>query len=160
MQLFCQTGTKNLVDPILYFEQFSSPEPSSSEEEADLEQVRRQQERVIIRCDVDDEDVDINLGDGLALEVCEEKKNGDLPLKGSPSTLVTVDTRHRLWSRESDLSTNDSIKKAHLNGTGSIKERTKNSSTVIPLGPPEDSTLSENRPGDLKSKGKTKGPKA
>ena len=86
---FCQTGTKNLVDPILNFEQFSSPEPSSSEEEADLEQVRRQQERVIIRCDVDDEDVDINLGDGLALEVCEEKKNGDLPLKGSPSTLVT-----------------------------------------------------------------------
>ena len=72
----------------------------------------------------------------------------------------TVDTRHRLWSQESDLSTNDLIKKAHLNGTGSIKERTKNSSTVIPLGPPEDSTLSENRPGDLKSKGKTKGPKA
>ena len=33
---------------------------SNSEEEADLEQVRRQQERVIIRCDVDDEDVDVD----------------------------------------------------------------------------------------------------
>ena len=167
LQLFVKRARKILVDPILArFEQFSSPEPSSSEEEADPEEVRRQQVRgtvegVFIRRDVDDETVEIDLGDDLALDVCEEKMNGDLPSKSSPSTPVT-------HSRVGNRIRRPTIKKAHLNGTGR-KERTKRSkpsSMVIPLGhpaapqsPPEDSILSENPPGDLKSKRKTKGPK-
>ena len=85
-----------MVDPILArFEQFSSPEPSSSEEEADPEEVRRQLERekirylkkmafstlrpqgtdgVFIRRDVDDEsmDVDIDLGE-IGRASCRER---------------------------------------------------------------------------------------
>ena len=175
---------KTLVDPILArFERISSPEPSSSEEEADPEEVRRQLERekirylkkmafstlrpqgtegVFIRRDVDDEsmDVDIDLGDSL--EACEEKLNGNLPSKGSPSEVVT-DTRVGNRIRR------PTIKKAHLNGTRNIKERTKNSkssSTIVPLEPPadsesasEDTALAENPPEELKSKRKTKGPK-
>lgn len=186
---------KTLVDPILArFEQISSPEPSS-EEEADPEEVRRQQERekirylknrkiygsglsfpasstlsikpqgtegVFIRRDVDDEtmDVDIDFGDGL--EACEEKMNGDLPSKGSSSTLDT-DTRVGNRIRR------PTIKKANLNDTGNIKKRTKiskSSSIIVPLGPPpdpqpspEDIILSDNPPEDLKSKRKSKGPK-
>ena len=169
LQLFVKRARKILVDPILArFEQFSSPEPSSSEEEADPEELRRQQVRgtvegVFIRRDVDDETVEIDLGDDLALDVCEEKMNGDgdLPSKSSPSTPVT-------HSRVGNRIRRPTIKKAHLNGSGR-KERTKRSkpsSMVVPLGhpaapqsPPEDSTLSENPPGDLKSKRKTKGPK-
>lgn len=186
---------KTLVDPILArLEQISSPEPSSSEEEADPEEVRRQQERekirylknrkiygsglsfpasstlslkpqgtkgVFIRRDVDDEtmDVDIDLGDGL--EGCE-KMNGDLPSKGSSLAPVT-DTRVGVRIRR------PTIKKAHLDGTGNIKEGTKkskSSSMIVPLGPPpdpqpspEDTTLPESPPEDLKSKRKSKGPK-
>ena len=164
LQLFVKRARKTLVDPILArFEQFSSPEASSSEEEADPEEVRRQQVRetegVIIRCDVEDEDVDIDLGDGLALEACEEKMNGDPPLKGSPSTIVTN-------SRVGNRIRRPTIKKANVNGTGNIKGRTKSSSMVVPLGPPaapqsppEDTSFSENPPEELKSKRKTKGPK-
>ena len=183
-----------MVDPILArFEQISSSEPSSSEEEADPEEVRRQQERekikylknrkiyesglsfptsstlslkpqgtegVFIRRDVDDEtmDVDIDLGD--AHEACEE--NGDLPSKGSPLALV-ADTR------VGDRIRRPTIKRANINGTGNVKERTKkskSSSMIVPLGPPpdpqsspEDITLPENPPEGLKSKRKLKGPK-
>jgi len=50
LQLFVKQARKTLVDPILArFEQISSPEPSSSEEEADPEEVKRQQEREKIR---------------------------------------------------------------------------------------------------------------
>jgi hypothetical protein len=190
LQLFVKRARKTLVDPILArFEQISSHEPLSSEEEADPEEVRRQQERekirylknrkiygsgstlslkpqgtegVFIRRDVDDEtmDVDIDLGDGL--EACEEKRNGDIPSKGSSSALVT-DTTVGVRIRR------PTIKKAHLDGTGNINEGTKKSkfsSMVVPLGPPpdpqpspEDITLPENPPEDLKSKRKSKGPK-
>ena len=195
LQLFVKRARKTLVDPILArFEKISSPEPSSSEEEADPEEVRRQQERekirylknrkiygsglsfpasstlslkpqgtegVFIRRDVDDEtmDVDIDLGDGL--EACEEKMNGDMPSKGSSSALVT-DTRVGVRIRR------PTIKKAHLDGTGNIKEtkKSKSSSMIVPLGPPpdpqsspEDITLPENPPEDFKTKRKSKGPK-
>ena len=184
-----------MVDPILArFEQISSPESSSSEEE-DPEEVRRQQERekirylknrkiygsglsfpasstlslkpqgtegVFIRRDVDDEtmDVDIDLRDGL--EGCEEKMNGDPPSKESSSALVT-DTKVGVRIRR------PTIKKAHLDGTGNMKDGTKKSksaSMIVPLGPPpdpqsssEDITLPENPPEDLKPKRKSKGPK-
>jgi hypothetical protein len=50
LQLFVKQARKTLVDPILaQFESISSPEPSSSEEEADPEEVRRQQEREKIK---------------------------------------------------------------------------------------------------------------
>lgn len=196
LQLLVKRARKTLVDPILArFEQISSPEPSSSEEEVDQEEVRRQQERekirflknrkiygsgltlpasstlsvkpqgtegVFIRHDVEDEtmDVDIDLGDDL--EACEEKMKGDLPSKGLPTALVT-DTRVGNRIRR------PTIKKAHLNGTENIKERTKkskSSSMTVPLGPPpdphssaEDITLPENPPEDLKPKRKRKGPK-
>lgn len=196
LQLFVKQARKALVDPILArFEQISSPESSSSEEEADPEEVRRQQERekirylknkkiygsgpsfptsstlslkpqgsegVFIRRDVDDEtmDVDIDLRDGL--EDCKEKMNGDLPLKGSSSALVT-DTRVGARIRR------PTIKKAHLNGTGNIKggtKKSKSASIIVPLGPPpdpqsstEDVTLPESPPEDLKPKRKSKGPK-
>ena len=193
LQLFVKQARKTLVDPILArFEQISSPESSSSEEEADPEEVRRQQERekirylknrkiyesglsfpasstlslkpqgtegVFIRHDVDDEtmDVDIDLGDGL-----EEKMNDVLPSKGSSSALVT-DTRVGVRNRR------PTIKKAHLDDAGNTKEGTKKSksaSVIVPLGPPpdsqsspEDTTLPENPPEDLKKKRKSKGPK-
>ena len=196
LQLFVKRARKTLVDPILArFEKISSPEPSSSEEEADPEEVRRQQERekirhlknrkiygsglsfpasstlslkpqgtegVFIRRDIEDEtmDVDIDLGDSL--EVCEDKMNGDLPSKGSSSALVT-DTRAGVRIRR------PTIKKAHLDGTANIKEKTKkskSSSVIVPLGPPpdpqsspEDISPAENPPEDLKTKRKLKGPK-
>jgi hypothetical protein len=128
---------KTLVDPILArFEQISSPEPLSSEEEADPELVRRQQEKDKIRY--------LN----------------DLPSKRSSLALVS-DTGVGVRIRR------PTIKKAHLDGTGNIKEGTeksKISSTIVPLGPPpdpqpspEDITLPENPPEDLKSKRKLKG---
>jgi hypothetical protein len=196
LQLFVKQARKTLVDPILArFEQISSPEPSSSEDEADPEEIRRQQERekirylkerkiygsglsfsasstlslkpqgtegVFIRHDVDSEamDVDIDIGDGP--EACEEKVNGDLTSKGFPSALVT-DTRVGSRTRR------PTIKKAHLDGTGNIKERTKkikSSSVIVPSGPPadpqsppEDTSSEENPPKYLKSKRKLKGPK-
>ena len=195
LQLFVKQARKTLVDPILaHFEQISSPESSSSEED-DPEEVRRRQERekirylknrkiygsglsfpasstlslkpqgtegVFIRRDVDDEtmDVDIDLRDGL--EDCEEKMNGDSPSKESSSALVT-DTRVGVRVRR------PTIKKAHLDGTGNIKDGTKKSksaSMIVPSGPspdrqssPEDITLPENPPEDLKPKRKSKGPK-
>ena len=199
---------RKTVDPILArFEKISSPEPSSSEEEADPEEVRRQQERekirylknrkiygsglsfpasstlslkpqgiegVFIRHDVDDEtmDVDIDLGDGL--QRGEERMDGDQLSKaktGSSFSSVT-DTKIGVRIRR------PTIKKASQNGAGDTKEGTttkisygrpkksKSSSMVVPLGPPpdpqsppEDITLSDNPPEDLKPKRKSKGPK-
>lgn len=50
LQLLVKRARKTMVDPILArFEQMSSPEPSSSEEELDPEEVKRRQERERIR---------------------------------------------------------------------------------------------------------------
>jgi hypothetical protein len=191
LQLFVKRARKTLVDPILARFQRISSEPSSSEDEADPEEIRRQQERekirylkerkiygsglsstlslkpqgiegVFIRHDVDNEAMDIDIDLGAGPEACEEKINGNLTSKGSPSAVVT-DTRVGNRTRR------PTIKKAHLDGTGNIKERTKkskSSSMIVPLGPPsdsqsplEDTSLPENPPEDLKLKRKSKAPK-
>ena len=81
-------------------------------------------------------DVDIDLGD--AHEACEEKMNGHLPSKGTLSALV-IDTRVGNRIRR------PTIKKANINDTRNVKERTKKSkpsSMIVPLGPPPDSQSS------------------
>ena len=199
LQLFVKQARKTLVDPILArFEQLSSPEPSSSEEEADPEEVRRQQERekirnlkkgkiygsglsfpasstlslkpqgtegVFIRCDVDDEtmDVDIDLVNGF-----EGGEDGDLPsnAKTKSSSTPITDTKAGVRLRR------PTVKKAQLNDTENTKERTthrspkkfKSSLMTVPSGQPHcpqfsSEELPDNPPEALKSKRKSKGPK-
>jgi len=196
LQLFVKQARKTLVDPILArFEQLSSPEPSSSEEEADPEEVRRQQERkkirhlknekiygsrlsfpasstlslkpqgtagVFIRCDVDDEtmDVDIDLENGF-----EGGEDGDLPSNAKTRSSFTpiTDTKAGVRLRR------PTVKKAQLNDTENTKERTthrapkkiKSSSMTVLSGQPpcpqfSPEELPDNSPEVLKSKRKSK----
>ena len=149
MQLFVKQARKTLVDPILARFDISSPEPSSSEEEADPEEIKRQQERekirhlknrkiygsfpasstlslkpqgtvgVFIRRDVDDETMEVDIDLGGDLDGGEEKTSSPL----APLTETKLGIRIR----------RPTIKKAqsqYLNGTGDTKEgatTTKNS---------------------------------
>ena len=152
LQLFVKQARKILVDPILTrFEQISSLESSSSEEEADPEQVKRQQEREKIKL-LKNKKI---YGSGLSLPVAstlslksqgtvgvfirrdvddetmevdiglgegdEDKINDDLKAKIGSPLVPVTDTKPEVRIRR------PTIKKAQarqLNGTGHSKERT------------------------------------